>query len=76
MQLITRELNSVIASSYELNRHALGISTAEKDPGVVISDNLSWDYQVCAVCSKSNRLLGFVRYNTRCFKNVSVRRST
>ena len=76
MQLITRELNSVIASSYELNRHALGISTAEKDPGVVISDNLSWDYQVCAVCSKSNRMLGFVRYNTRCIKNVSVRQST
>ena len=77
MQQITRKLNPVIASSYELNRHALGISTAEKDLGVVISNNLSSrDNRVCAVCSKSNRMLGFVRYNTRCIKNVSVRRST
>ena len=59
MQLITRELNPVIASSYEMNRHAPGISTAEKESGVVISDNLSWDYRVCVVCSKSNRMLGF-----------------
>ena len=73
MQQITRKLNPVIASSYELNRHALGISTAEKDLGVVISNNLSSrDNRVCAVCSKSNRMLGFVRYNTRCIKNMSV----
>ena len=55
MQRITGKLNPVIAS-YELNDHALGISTAE---GVVISDNFSWDKQVCAVCSKSNRMLRF-----------------
>ena len=70
--LITRKLNPVIAS-HELNEHALGKSTAEKVPtivGVVILDNLSWDKQVCAVCSKSNRMLGFVRRNTRCIKNL------
>ena len=62
---MTRKLNPVIAS-YELIEHAIGISTAEKDLGVVISDNLSWDKQVCAVRSKSIRMFGFVRRNTRC----------
>ena len=65
MQRMTRKLNSVIAS-YELIDHALRISTAEKDLRVVISDNLSWDKQVCAVCSKSITMFGFVRRNTRC----------
>ena len=49
------------------------MSTAEKDLGVVIFDDLSWDNQVCAVFSKSNRMLGFVQHNTRCIKNVSLR---
>ena len=40
VQRITRKLNPVIAS-YELNEHALGISTVEKDRGVVIYDKLS-----------------------------------
>ena len=70
MQQITRKLNPLIAT-YELKKHALGISTTEKDQGVVISDNLLWDNQVCAVCSKSNRMLGFVQHNTWCIKNVS-----
>ena len=43
--------------------------------GVVIPNNLSWDKQVCAVCSKSNKMLGFVRRNTRCIKNLWIRRS-
>ena len=43
--------------------------------GVVIPNNLSWGKQVCAVCSKSNRMLGFVRRNTRCIKNLWIRRS-
>ena len=43
--------------------------------GVVIPDNLSWDKQVCAVFSKSNRMLGFVRRNTKCIKNLWIRRS-
>ena len=71
VQRITRKLNPVIAS-YELNEHALKNSTAKKDQAVVISDNLSWDKQVCAVCFKSNRVLGFVRRNTRCINNVHV----
>ena len=72
MQRMTRKLNPVIAS-YELIKHALGISTAEKkELGVVISDNLSWGKQVC---SKSITTFGFVRRNSRCIKNVSVRRS-
>ena len=63
---MTGKLNPAIAS-YELIEHALGISTAgKKDLGVVISDNLSWDKQVCAVCSKSITMFGFVRRNTRC----------
>ena len=67
MKRITGKLNPVIAS-FEMNNHALGISTEE---GVVISDNFSRDKQVCAVCLKSNNMLG----NTKCIKHVSVRRS-
>ena len=47
----------------------------KKELGVVISDNLSWGKQVCAACSKSITMFGFVWRNSKCTENVSVRRS-
>jgi hypothetical protein len=50
-------------------------TTDEKDLGVYISNNLTWVKQVSEQCTKSNRMLGFVRRNTRFITRTSVRRS-
>ena len=55
---------------YHINGVPLVVTSAERDLGVIISDKLSW----CEQCAKSNRVLGFVRRNTRSIKSVSVRR--
>lgn len=39
------------------------------------SDKLSWKKQVCDQCAKSNRMLGFVRNNTKSIRSASVRRA-
>ena len=74
VQRAIRKLKPVTAS-YQLNEHALGSYTSEKEWVLSFLSAWSWDRQVCAVCSKSNKMLGFVRRNTRIIKNVSVRRS-
>ena len=73
-QRITRKHNPV-SSTYHMNEITLGITSAEKDLGVVISDKLSCNKQACDQCAKSNRMLGFVRRNIRSITNVSVRRT-
>ena len=56
---------------YHINKIPLGITSAEKDFGVVISDKLSWNKQVCDQCTKSDIMLEFVRHlNTRSITNV------
>ena len=72
-QRISRKHNPV-SNTYHINEVPLGVTSAEKDLGVVISDKLSWNKQVCDQCAKSNRILGFVRRNTRFIKNASARR--
>ena len=71
-QRITRKHNPV-SNMYHINKVPLGAASAEKDLGVIISNKLLWNKQVCDQCAKSNRMLGFVRRNTRSIKNASVR---
>ena len=53
----------------------LEVVCAEKDLGVYITDNLTWNKQVNVQCAKASRLLGYVRRNTRLVKSITVRRS-
>ena len=59
-----------MSNMYHINGVPLVVTSAERDLGVIISDKLSW----CEQCAKSNRVLVFVRRNTRSIKSVSVRR--
>ena len=72
-QRITWKHNPV-SNTYHINEVPLGVTSAEKDLGVIISDKLLWNKEVCYQCAKSNRMLRFVRRNTRSIKNASVRR--
>ena len=72
-QRITRRHNPV-SNMYHINEVPLGVTSAERDLGVIISDKLSWSKQVCDQCAKSNKMLGFVKRNTRSIKSASVRR--
>ena len=63
-----------MSNMYHINGVPLVVTSAERDLGVIISDKLSWNKQVCEQCAKSNRVLGFVRRNTRSIKSASVRR--
>ena len=66
--------SNLVSNMYHINGVPLVVTSAERDLGVIISDRLSWNKQVCEQCAKSNRVLGFVRHNTRSIKSVSVRR--
>ena len=39
----------------------LEVVSAEKDLGVYITDNLTWNKEVNVQCAKASRLLGYVR---------------
>ena len=71
-QRITQRHN-LVSNMYHINGVPLVVTSAERDLGVIISDKLLWNKQVCEQCAKSNRVLGFVRHNTRSIKSVSVR---
>ena len=73
-QRITRKLNPVIFD-YHMVGSQLEVVSAEKDLGVYITDNLTWNKQVNEQCAKASRLLGYVRRNTRLVKSTTVRRS-
>ena len=73
-QCITRKLNPVIFD-YHMAGSQLEVISAEKDLGVYIVDNLTWNKQVNEQCAKASRLLGYVRRNTRLVKSITVRHS-
>ena len=59
-----------VSNTCHINEVPLGVTSAEKDLGVIISDKLLWNKEVCYQCTKSNRMLGFVRRNLRSIKNA------
>ena len=64
-----------VERSYSLNSKPLQLSEAEKDLGVWITENLTWSQQVTEVYMKANKLLGFIRRNSRSIKSTQIRRS-
>ena len=73
-QRITRKLKPVIFV-YHMDGCQLEVVSAEKDLGVYITDNLTWNKQVNEQCAKASMLLGYLRKNTRLVKSITVRRS-
>ena len=73
-QRITRKLRPVV-STYSLNNTELASVNAERDLGVWVSNNLNWNKQVLDQTARANRLLGYIKRNTRFIQSVSVRRT-
>jgi hypothetical protein len=64
-----------ISTSIYAYPHASTCIYAYPHVSTSISNNLTWVKQVSEQCTKSNRMLGFVRRNTRFITRTSVRRS-
>ena len=73
-QHITRTTKPIL-SSYKLNNTALELYAAEKDLGVWISKDLTWYKQVNEQSSRANKLLGYLKRNTRFILRTEVRRT-
>jgi hypothetical protein len=71
---VTRKLNPV-NFDYRLEDKKLAPVRKEKDLGVVITSNLTWDQQILAVVSKANKMLGLLRRTCPLIKDTRVRRS-
>ena len=66
-QRITRTLRPV-TSSYHMKESVLESVSAGKDLGLNITDDLTWSKHVGEQCAKANKLLGFIRRNTKFVK--------
>ncbi len=47
----------------------------EKDLGVIIAGNLSWDSHIRKITAKANKLLGLLRRTCPCLTDISIRRT-
>ena len=72
-QHITRKTKPTL-SSYELNNTALELYAAEKDLAIWINKVLTWYKQVNEESSQANKLLGYLKRNTRFILRTKVRR--
>ena len=66
---------SPVQPSYILNETPLESCDKEKDLGVWVSSNLTSDKQVTEQCAKANKLLGFVRQDSRYIQSTQTRRT-
>ena len=73
-QHITRKTKPIL-SSYELKNTALELYAAEKGLAVWISKDLTWYKQVNEQSSRANKLLGYLKRNTRFILRTEVRRT-
>ena len=73
-QHITRKTKPIL-SSYKLNNTALELYAAEKDLGVWITRDLTWHKQVNEQSSCANKLLGYLKRNTRFILRTEERRT-
>ena len=71
---VTRKLNPV-NFDYHLEDKTLAPVRKEKDLGVVITSNFTWDQQILTVVSKANKMLGLLRRTCPLIKDTRVRRS-
>ena len=73
-QCITRKKSPVQLTDI-INETPLESCDTEKDLGVWVSSNLTSDKQVTEQCAKANKLLGFVRQDSRYIQSTQTRRT-
>ena len=71
---ITRKTKPVV-TIYKMKGETLEITKSERDLGVWMSNDLTWNNQVVEQSSHANKLLGYIRRNARFIQNTSVRRA-
>ena len=74
LQTITRKRKPILAS-YEVNGSTIKSCEVESDLGVSLDCDLTWHAQVSHQAARANKLLGFVRRNSRFIHSTSVRRT-
>jgi len=62
-------ISSVSSRSYLINGESLCTTTAEKDLGVIIDQNLKFHQHTAAAAAKANRILGLI---SKCFEHLDV----
>ena len=71
---ITRKPKPVV-TSYSIKGKTLESLVTERDLGVFVAKDLTWNRQVFEQTSKANKLLGYIRRNTRFIRSSDIRRS-
>ena len=61
MVQLTRKLTNEIQASYTLECTALENVETTKYLGVTITNDLKWKKHISSICTKANRILGFLR---------------
>ena len=74
LQTITRK-HKPICTSYEVNDSTIKSGEVDRDLGVSLDCDLTWHAQVSDQAARANKLLGFVRRNSRFIHSTSVRRT-
>jgi hypothetical protein len=74
LRSITRKKRPV-TFAYHLNQFLIVNVDQEKDLGVLISKNLSWDSHIHRITAKGNRMLGLLTRTCPLLMNVMVRRT-
>ena len=74
LHTITRK-RKPICTSYEVNGSTIKSCEVERDLGVSLDCDLTWHAQVSHQAAHANKLLGFVRRNSRFIHSTSVRRT-
>ena len=74
LQTITRK-RKPICMSYEVNGSTIKSCEVEHDLGISLDCDLTWHTQVSHQAVRPNKLLGFVRRNSRFIHSTSVRRT-
>ena len=63
MMQLTKPLTHKIQASYNLEGTVFEIAESIKYLGVTITNDLKWNTHIINICTKVNRILGFLRRN-------------
>ena len=73
-QSITRKKKPVLFT-YTMNNSNLDSIKCQPNLGIWITTDLTWNKEVLEQSAKANKILGYVRRNTKFIRNTEVRRS-
>ena len=71
---ITRK-KSPLTYAYQMNSTVLSRVEKEKDLGVCVNMNLSWNDHICIITAKGNKMLGLLKRTCPLLTNTTVRRT-